>query len=122
MFVKRFCSIFSTIGIVPDESDEEDEEEQEEQEEQELDEIEDDGEINLETLISKNQNTSTLNLSQITLSDTDIKVLGNILQSNKVRKQIFLIENYHLIRFEKILYTLFIPHLDMYSSLIDHYK
>lgn len=67
-----------------------DDEEQEEQEEQETYDIELDEPINWETLLSESYDMSTLNLSQKTLSDADIKSFGHLLQTDKVKKEISL--------------------------------
>jgi uncharacterized protein with ATP-grasp and redox domains len=72
----------------PEEPDEEDDEEAEEEEE-ESDNVESKDQTNFETLNSENDNTSTLNLARKELTDADCKILGNILQTNTVRKESF---------------------------------
>ena len=74
------------------EQDEEDEKEEKEEEveeepEEELENNDSYGKINVETLISENGDSSTLDLSVQGLVDDDMIIIGNLLKNKKVSKQ-----------------------------------
>ena len=79
----------------PDDKDEKEENEEEVEEEpaEESENNDSYSKINVETFISQNGDSSTLDLSAQGLVDDDMKILSNNLQNNKVSKQTSPIKN-----------------------------
>lgn len=93
------CVIVSFL----DDGEQDEEDEKEEKEEEVEEEPEEQSEnndsyskINVETLISENGDSSTLDLSVKGLVDDDMIIIGNLLKNKKVSKQTCPIENSHI--------------------------